>query len=234
MISGFAVVAKDWRWAIWEMLWMSAPVFILWFICLPETSASNILLRRARRLRKLTGNSKLQAQSEIDLKGLEFSAIATDALIKPIEIMIKDPAVLFTNVYTSIVYGIYYSFFEAFPLVYPPLYGFSIGLTGVAFTCIIVACVIGILGYFAYLYFYLIPDILKNGLRAQESRLVPALFACFGPTIGLFLFAWTSKASIHWIVSIIGITIVSNTESLSLMWSTDMSIFPVCRQCIHL
>ena len=228
MLSGFAVTAKDWRWALWEMLWMSAPVFILWFILLPETSASNILLRRARRLRKLTGNPKLLSQSEIDLKGLKFSSTATDALIKPIEIMIKDPAVLFTNLYTSLVYGIYYSFFEAFPLVYPPLYGFSIGLTGVAFTCIIVACVIGVLTYFAYLYWYLIPDILKNGLRAQESRLVPALFASFGPPVGLFIFAWTSKESIPWIVSVIGITIVSITESFFQKFErqlTDLSLF---------
>lgn len=61
--------------------------------------------------------------------------------------------------------------------------------------------------YIAYLYFWLVPDIKKNGLRAQESRLVPALFAVFGPPIGLFLFAWTARPDIHWIVSITGITI---------------------------
>lgn len=87
------------------------------------------------------------------------------------------------------------------------MYGFSLGLVGVVFTCILVACLMGIAIYSAYLYFILIPDILKNGLRAQESRLVPALFACFGPTIGLFVFAWTANPSIHWIVPTIGIVI---------------------------
>jgi DHA1 family multidrug resistance protein-like MFS transporter len=33
----------------------------------------------------------------------------------------------------------------------------------------------------------------------------------FGPTIGLFLFAWTARASIHWIVPTIGITIYGAT-----------------------
>jgi MFS transporter, DHA1 family, multidrug resistance protein len=47
----------------------------------------------------------------------------------------------------------------------------------------------------------------KNGLRAQENRLVPALFACFGPTIGLFMFGWTARESIHWIAPTIGIVI---------------------------
>jgi MFS transporter, DHA1 family, multidrug resistance protein len=158
------------------------------FFFLPETSAENVLLRRAQRLRKVTGNSKIRSQSEINRKGTKFGKVVLDALVKPLEIMVKDPAVLFTNVYTSLIYGIYYSFFEVFPLVYPPIYGFSLGLTGTTFICIIVACLLGVSIYVGYLLIYLIPDILKNGLRAQEHRLVPALFAIFFPTIGLFIF----------------------------------------------
>lgn len=177
------------------------------FLLLPETSTPNILLRRARRLRKLTGDERLRSQSEIDQKNLKPSAILMDAIVKPMEITIKDPAILFVNVYTAIIYGIYYSFFEVFPLVYPVYYGFSLGMIGVVFTCILVACLIGVAIYCLYLKFLLIPDIMKNGLRVQESRLVPALFACFGPTIGLFIFAWTARADIHWIAPTIGITV---------------------------
>jgi DHA1 family multidrug resistance protein-like MFS transporter len=177
------------------------------FMLLPETSTPNILLRRAQRLRKLTGDNRLVSQSEIDQKNLAPTKILVDAIVKPIEITIKDPAIAFVNVYTAIIYGIYYSFFEVFPLVYPVYYGFSLGMIGVVFTCILVACLIGIAIYCAYLALFLIPDILKNGLRAQESRLVPALFACFGPTIGLFMFGWTARESIHWIAPTIGIVI---------------------------
>jgi len=134
-------------------------------------------------------------------------AIVIDAIVKPIEITIKDPAIAFVNVYTAIIYGIYYSFFEVFPLVYRPFYGFSVGMIGVVFTCILVACLLGIVEYALYLHFYLIPDIKKRGLRQQEHRLVPAIFAAFGPIIGLFLFGWTARESIHWIVPTIGIVI---------------------------
>lgn len=211
LLSGFAVTAKGWRWSLWEILWIAGPILVLMFVFVPETSTPNILLQRAARLRKLTGESRLQAQSEINEKGLNPTAVIIDALIKPIEITIKDPAIAFVNLYTSIVYGIYYSFFEVFPLVYPPMYGFSLGIIGVVFTCILVSCVIGIAAYTAYLRWYLIPDILKNGFRAPESRLVPALFGCFGPPIGLFLFAWTANPNIHWIASVIGITIYGAT-----------------------
>ncbi|TVY60697.1 Caffeine resistance protein, partial [Lachnellula suecica] len=207
LLSGFAVTAKGWRWSLWEILWAAGPIFLLMFMLLPETSTPNILLRRAQRLRKLTGSDRLMSQSEIDQKHLKPTAILIDAIVKPIEITVKDPAILFVNVYTAIIYGIYYSFFEVFPLVYPPMYGFSLGMIGVVFTCILVACMLGIAVYCAYLYYYLIPDIKKHGLRAQESRLVPALIACFGPTIGLFIFAWTANPNIHWIAPTIGITV---------------------------
>lgn len=184
---------------------MCGPVFLLMFFFMPETSAPNILLRRAQRLRRLTGNPMLKSQSEIDQGNASFSSIAKFQLIKPIEIMIKDPAVFFVHLYTSFCYGIYYSFFEAFPLVYIGIYGFNIGELGLVFLCIIVGCVIGIIVYCSYVWWYLEPDIKKNGLRAQEHRLVPALFACMFLPAGIFWFGWTAEKDIHFMVSIIGI-----------------------------
>lgn len=174
---------------------------------MPETSAGNILLRRARRLRVLTGNEKMKSQSEIDQGSEKFGSIVYQALAIPILICIKDPAILFTNIYTSVIYGIYYSFFEAFPLAYIGIYGFNIGELGIVYTCIIVGCAIGVAIYTGYLWFYLEPDIKRNGLREQEHRLVPALFAVWLLPIGLFLFGWTARGDVQWIVSIIGITL---------------------------
>jgi DHA1 family multidrug resistance protein-like MFS transporter len=79
------------------------------FLFLPETSTPNILLRRAERLRKLTGDQRFMSQSEIDQRHMTVSAVTIDALIKPIEISVKDPAVLFVQIYSAITYGIYYS-----------------------------------------------------------------------------------------------------------------------------
>ncbi|RMZ87764.1 hypothetical protein DV736_g5006, partial [Chaetothyriales sp. CBS 134916] len=206
LLSGFAVMSKNWRWSLWEILWMAGPVFLLMFATMPETSAANILLRRAKRLRKFTGDQSLKSQSEIDQGHLGLSQVAYSQLLKPLEITVKDPSVFFVNLYTSFIYGVYYSFFEAFPLVFINMYGFNIGELGIVFTCIIVGCVFGIIIYCSYVYWYLEPDIKKNGLRAQEHRLVPALFAVLFLPASLFWFGWTSEKSIHWIVPIIAIT----------------------------
>lgn len=207
LLSGFAVMNEGFRWSFWIILWMSSPVWLFMFFFMPETSASNILLRRAQRLRKLTGDNKYKAQSEIDKGTKSFKHVALEQLLKPMEICIKDPAVLFTNIYTSAIYAIYYSFFEVFPLVYIGIYDFNLGELGLPFLTVIIGCVIGMAIYFAFLYYYLEPDIKAHGLRAQEHRLVPALFAVTLLPAGLFWFGWTSEKSIHWIVPTIGLTL---------------------------
>lgn len=111
LLSGFAVMNENWRWSLWEILWMSGPVWLIMFFFMPETSGGTILLRRAQRLRKLTGDPNLKSQSEIDQGSKSFRQVALEQLLKPFEISIKDPAVLFMHVYTSCIYGIYYSFF---------------------------------------------------------------------------------------------------------------------------
>jgi DHA1 family multidrug resistance protein-like MFS transporter len=83
LLSGFAVMAKGWRWSLWEILWMAGPTLVVMFLFLPETSSHNILLRRAHRLRKLTGNPKLQSQSEIDQRSLKPSTVIINAVVNP-------------------------------------------------------------------------------------------------------------------------------------------------------
>lgn len=102
--------------------------------------------------------------------------------------MFKDPAVLFTNVYSALVYAIYYSFFEAFALVYGPIYGFNIGLTGVAFLTVLVGVLITGSAFVALLHFVVIPQMKMKGPGKQEDVLVPSLLMAFGPPIGLFIF----------------------------------------------
>ncbi|KAH7390563.1 major facilitator superfamily domain-containing protein [Pyrenochaeta sp. MPI-SDFR-AT-0127] len=209
IISGFSVAAKNWRWSLWEMLWMNGPIFLALFFFLPETSSANILLRRAQRLRKITGDSRLKSQSEIDQANLAPRDVAIEALWRPFQLMLLDRSIAFTAVYTAIIYGIFYSFFEAFPLVYIEMYNFNLGQLGLAFLSVTVGVTISITWYWWYIYYRVELDIRVNGLGSPERRLIPALYFTFFVPIGLFLFGWTSNSSIHWIVSCIGIAVAS-------------------------
>jgi DHA1 family multidrug resistance protein-like MFS transporter len=83
-------------------MWISGFSLIFLSLLLPETLEANILLKRAQRLRKLTGNPKLRSQSEIDQAALTRGEIAYESLIRPF-VLAADPAVLFANIYLGLV-----------------------------------------------------------------------------------------------------------------------------------
>lgn len=62
--------------------------------------------------------------------------------------------------------------------------------------------------FLLYQIYSLIPDIRKSGLHPPEHRLVPALFGVVFVPVGLFIFAWTTRYDVHWIVSLIGVGIM--------------------------
>lgn len=219
ILSGFSVPAENWHWSLWIILWLASPVFVLLFFFLPETSTPTILLRRAQRLRRLTGKNNLQSQSEIDQAKLTVHEVVVQSLWRPLQINLFDPSVLFTSLYIGLMYGIFYSFFEVFPFVYgtglpgraSPTngYGMNAGEIGLIFLSITVGVCISIICYVAYLRFVFEPEIKTQGLGEPERRLICGLPASFLVPIGLFVFGWTGNSSpkIPWIVPTIGITI---------------------------
>jgi multidrug resistance protein len=65
LVGGFAVQVYGWTWTIWELMWVSGFCWVFLFFFLPETGSTNILYTRTKRLRKMTGNSKLTCEPEI-------------------------------------------------------------------------------------------------------------------------------------------------------------------------
>ncbi|KAH7364305.1 major facilitator superfamily domain-containing protein [Rhexocercosporidium sp. MPI-PUGE-AT-0058] len=205
VIAGYSVQAENWRWSQWEMLWLSGPIFIVMFLSLPETSAATILYQRAHRIRKVLNRTDLKSQSEIDQAHMNVKQVAFDALVKPWEINALDPAVLFSTVYTSLLYGIFYSFFESTPQVFPKIYHFSLGASGLPYLSAAVALLVICPIYTAYWYIFVERPFAVKGLGPPEDRLKVGLVGSVVIPSGLFLYAWTSTASVHWIAPTIGL-----------------------------
>lgn len=93
-----------------------------------------------------------------DQSNLTVSEITFSALIRPMEIMLKVPSIFFDNLYTGYFYSVFYIFFEVFPLVFPPICGFNLGQTGLAFLSCLIGVTIALLAYSAYLHWDMIPD----------------------------------------------------------------------------
>ena len=103
LVGGFAAEAKGWTWPIWELMWLSGATLVLLFFFLPETSSANILYRRTRRLRKLTGNDKLICEPELIGEQMTPKDILWMVLVRPITLNFTEPMVFLLNLYIALV-----------------------------------------------------------------------------------------------------------------------------------
>lgn len=85
----------------------------LYFI--PETYTKALLEAKARRLRKETGNHNLYAASEKN-KPTMYQLYKV-SLSRP-WLMFFEPIVLLFSIYVSLLYGILYLLFVAFPIIF--------------------------------------------------------------------------------------------------------------------
>ncbi|KAJ6610997.1 major facilitator superfamily domain-containing protein [Mycena sp. CBHHK59/15] len=129
---------QGWRWPMMELLWIASFAVIYLSLFLPETYEPTILLRRAQRLRKLTGNPELRTATERDEESKSAKEVMYESLVRPF-VLAKEPALAFANIYLGFVYAIFYLWFEAFPLVFNGIYHFNEGVSSLPFLAFIVS-----------------------------------------------------------------------------------------------
>jgi len=97
-----------------------------------------------------------------------------------------------------------YIFNEAFPLVFGEGgHGFNGGEQGLTFLGLCIGSIVGALLHPLQERYYLRKVRENDGKGVPEARLWLARFGAFLLPISLFWFAWTSYASVHWVVPII-------------------------------
>ncbi|CAG8957558.1 hypothetical protein HYFRA_00010424 [Hymenoscyphus fraxineus] len=204
LVGGFAAQHRGWQWTLWELLWLSGFCLVILIFFLPETSSANILYRRSRRLRKLTGRNDLKCEPEIQSEQMTGKDIALMVLIRPFSLTFTEPILFLLNLYIALIYGLLYIWFESFAIVFIEVYGFNLGEEGLSFLGIFIGALVVIPPFFLYLHRIQEPQFNENGELKPEKRLPPAFVGAFCIPICLFWFGWTSQPQIHWIVPIIG------------------------------
>ena len=202
LVGGFAAEAKGWRWTIWELSWLTVFIFLVLFAFMPETSAPNILYRRAKRLREATGNSRYRSQAEIDNDHITTKDRVL-VIARAFTLIFTEPVILFVDMYSALLYGLLYIWFESFPLVFGDIYGFSISQQGLVFLGILVGGLITLPLYLFWIRKSIVPQFKKPPV-APEIILPPAFFGAFALPICLFWYGWTSRESVHWMVPLVG------------------------------
>lgn len=197
-VGGFAAQYKGWRWTQWPILFLMAPIY-LYSLGMRETYKKVILQHRARKL----GIPPPPKTGPAGLAGAR--ALITVTLFRPVKMIFTEPIVFFFSLYTGFNFSVLFGFFDAFPIVFEGVYHFDSGFSGLAFLGIGLGCVLGAATAIIVNRVWFRKEYLKShkegrlGVVAPEHRLYVAMMGSFGLPIGLFWFAWTARADVHWI-----------------------------------
>lgn len=196
LVGGFLSDAAGWRWLYWIQLILSFVVWVLISFTVPETYTPTLLARRAKKLRKETGDDKFV--TEEDISKLPLSQRLRTFLLRPFQLLFQELIVFFISLYMSVLYGLLYMFFVAYPIIYQKGKGYSAGTTGLMFIPIAVGVVLSACCAPLVNKHYLKLVAKHDGKPPAETRLIPMMLSCWFIPIGLFIFAWTSYPDLHW------------------------------------
>ncbi|KAI9054621.1 hypothetical protein LZ554_001774 [Drepanopeziza brunnea f. sp. 'monogermtubi'] len=183
IISGW-VALLNWRLSFWIGLAYGGVFFLaaLWLI--PETNHLVILDWRAKEIRKENCTSIPRGPSED--KEIALGEMVTKVLIRPLVMLCREPLVFFSCLYIAFQYGVFYIFLQSYPLIFTGVYGFNTGEEA---------------QYIFETYYERASLQDRAWTRHHGAKRLP--LACIaGPFIVLSLFwsAWTSRATVHWVV----------------------------------
>lgn len=210
LIGAAMAVAGGWRWTFWFMVIISGSTLLVLGFTLPESYNKTLLYRKAKRLRKITGNENLTTPEEIENRSLTWNKIMIDTLWRPLEVSVREPVVLMINIYIALVYSIMYLWFEAFPIVFLEVHHFTLVEMGCSYLSLIIGILIAACAYIPIIYHIFTKKILRGDNIAPEVFIPLAIAGSILMCAGVFLFSWTSSASIHWIVPMIGATMFAS------------------------
>lgn len=203
LYNGYIVQYKDWRWVEWVQLIVNGAIFGVELLLLRETRGSVILTRKAKKLRKLTGDNRFRAAAEIETPSIK--ALLHASTTRAAVLLVREPVVLFFSLWLAYEWALIFALFAGIPLVFNGLHGWSTGNTGLAYIAPILGTFAAWIINFHSTRLYDRARERNGGVPVPEARLYYATVGGIASTIGMFIFAFTSYSHVHWIGPEIGL-----------------------------
>lgn len=188
-IGGFITESYlGWRWTHYLMAILAFSTLPLLMLVYKETYAPVILINKAKRLRRQTGNWGIHAkQEEVEV---DFKDLIAKNFGRPVRLLFTEPIVLLISIYVAFIYGLLYLFLSVYPIVFQQIHGWNRGVGGLP----MISFVIGMLLAGGYIVLQQ-PAYIKrlranNGETVPEWRLAPVVVGGVTFAIGLFWFGW--------------------------------------------
>jgi multidrug resistance protein len=184
-----------WHWTGWFTMIMGAFFYVIALPTVKETFPMVILKKKAHRLRQETRNWALHTKQDED--PVHFSFLFRKYGLKPVQMMIKEPILIVMTIYISLVYGILYLIFFAYPYSFQLDRQIDTGIASLPFIAIFIGVLIACATLTWETKVIFTPKFTKAKKVIPEERLPPMIVGGVILVVGLFWFAWTSQPSIN-------------------------------------
>ncbi|KAJ7662927.1 MFS general substrate transporter [Mycena rosella] len=197
-----------WHWVFWSVSIADAILQIAAFAFLRETYAPELLRRKARVIRKSTGNPHMRSAFEDSNRA--WTTVMGRGMVKPMIFLATEPIVQVFALYMAVLYGVLYLSLTTFVKVFTLQYGEGTGIAGVHYLSIALGSTVGgQLGARVLTRVYLHLKAKNGGVGVPEMRLPLLMVSATTLPIGLLIYGWSVQAHALWIVPDLGVFIFS-------------------------
>ncbi|PVH80244.1 MFS general substrate transporter [Cadophora sp. DSE1049] len=204
--GGLITQNTTWRWVFWGTSILDLFVQILATLFLHETYPPKILSVKAKKLIQETGDTALHTKWQNP--DHTFGHILRKNLVRPFLMLATQPTIQVMALYRAYIYGLKYLVLSTFPMVFEETYNMSIGDASLNYLSLGIGFVIGLQ--------ICAPMIDKVYIRLKrhykhpgrpEFRIPLMLPGGLLVPLGLLIYGFTARSSIHFIVPNIGAAI---------------------------
>lgn len=187
----------SWRWADWIAMITGGVMLVVVAFSLPETYAPILLRWRAQHLRRVAGDGRFRAGSEIVKQTVRVTV--KNALARPFA-LVTEPIIALMTLYFSVFYIVLFTFFVGYPTIFGEVYGLSQGLTFTIFVAMFFGVLLSSI-LVPVIYFWTKKHLIqqkasgKAGIAPEQRLWFAMLGGSLSLPISLFWMGWTDFVS---------------------------------------
>ncbi|THZ03825.1 MFS general substrate transporter [Aureobasidium pullulans] len=202
--GGYLSETLGWRWIFWVIAIPMALLTIISPFLLRETYGPILLERKAKRIRRQTGDCNYRVDP--GTQTTSHRAIL-QAFARPTTLFLSSPIIWILGTQSAVVYGYLYLVFTTLSYVYQDRYHFSAGQSGLTYLGEAIGTLLGVFTVGAAS-----DKVIKQRQKAQqtlkpENWLWPTAVGSVLIPIGLFWYGWTAEVKAHPVVPLVGLGI---------------------------
>ncbi|KAI4852304.1 putative MFS polyamine transporter [Aureobasidium sp. EXF-8845] len=181
---------NDWRWTMWLLLIVGAPVWI-GAIIMNETSHTILMQRYGHMTIQSSDKGLIAAAMEKVFIGIK----------RPTKMLCTEPIVISLSLYTAFAYATIFSYFGSASYVLQRYYHFTIREVGLSFISVIIGYLLAALVFAIFdKTLYAKAAAAGNGIAAPEHRLYAGMVGSIFLPASLFWYAWAVKMNGNWAI----------------------------------